>query len=177
MNKIVLVKTKIYYKFRKYGCAFHAGAYFVLFVSGLNLFALKMLFGKDFWKGKQKRKKKKKRKDPQPLETSKPSSPSHPSRGPALSPLGPVSLACLLPHPGPLARPTRRPGRPARTPSFSSPLWPTAGPCPFSHCDVGPTRQCPSFFLLESELDTANSGRIQSRESRDFVPNRFPETL
>ena len=51
-------------------------------------------------------------------KTEKEKKKKNPSRTSPLSPLGPVSLACLLPHPGPLARPTRRPGRPARTPSF-----------------------------------------------------------
>jgi len=53
------------------------------------------------------------------------------------------------------------------------PLWPTAGPCPFSHCDAGPTRQYSSFF--SARRGRAGLGgfslrrRQQPRFFRDFV--------
>ena len=67
----------------------------------------------------------------------------NPSRTfPPLTPRPSLSLACLLPHPGPLARPTRRPGRPARTPSFFLPptAWPHASASSLTFPSSSPRR-------------------------------------
>ena len=126
-----MVKVKIYPKIRNlftHSC--WRIFYFVLFASGLNLIAFKILFGKGVWKRKQKRKKKKKRKRPQPLET-RPKPPP-----PALRPSNPAHL--LRPRPR---------ASPPLLPSF---LRPTCGPHSFSSLTARP--YCAVPFLLHRIL-------------------------
>ena len=122
------MQIEIYHKFRNVSFAFMLEHnYLVLYV----LFYCDYFVSKFLWR---KELKKKEKKTP---------------RGPGLRP------ALFFPPSHGRARPSSssprpskpRPSQGSRRAPFSFPLWPTAGPCPFSHCDVGPTRQCSSFFL------------------------------
>ena len=138
----------------------HAGASLFNCAAGIcwGLFALKILFKKSLEKcfGKEL-KKKIKRKGEEPLEIR-----PQPSQTPPLpSLLGWAWPSFFPPRP---SFPRSQPSGPARQAAALSlfPLWPRAGAVPFSHRQLGPTRQpplSPSFFSSASP----SRGRWKSR--------------